>query len=282
VSRANPDQEAFWTRNAQTWVQRQSELDALFAPVLEELLDRAMLRPGQSVLDIGCGTGISSRKAAAAVGPDGQVLGLDISAPMLERARAKFPDVGTLRFVVADAAEYDFGADRYDHLISRFGVMFFADPVQAFSNILKGLKPGAHLTCAAWSDLPDNPWFLAPLKAAKARIGAPPSLDPNTPGPLAFRDIARVTLMLENAGFDDVRGEAVALTLTPTGSPSLVAEQAASIGPAARTMEHFEGTRADFDAIVRDVERAFAPYETAHGVRVPASINFFQARVPHG
>ena len=182
----NSDQAEFWSSDAgRTWVAEQTSMDAVLQPVLDGVLARADLQTGQSVLDIGCGTGISSIEAAVRVGTSGRVLGADISPTMLERATARARDLSNVQFLKADAAAHTFEQGAFDCLISRFGVMFFSDPVGAFHNIALGLKPGARLTMAAWGQIPNNPWFTLPAQAAKAVVGAPPAVDPDEPGPFA-------------------------------------------------------------------------------------------------
>jgi SAM-dependent methyltransferase len=280
MSNENDDQKAFWERFAEHWVNHQSELDALMAPVLDRVLTHADLKPGQTVLDIGCGTGTSTLLASKSVSPNGSVDGVDISEPMLKRARDNAIGTGNVTFMTADAADYPFPGSHYDIAISRFGVMFFADPIKAFANIRKAMKPKAKITMASWSRLDANPWFQVPMYAAKKRLGAPPPVDPDAPGPLAFRDIERVLGILNAAGFETCDGKSEHLLLTPPGDLAQVAEHAASIGPAARTMEYFEGTQEDFAAIANDVAEAFREYVSENGVCVPAEINFFTATAP--
>ena len=278
----NDEQKQFWEGFAALWVERQADMDRLFDPVLQETLKRAHLAAGDRVMDIGCGTGTSTVAAAKHVGPTGHATGVDISDPMLIRARDMAQTVSNATFLTADAADFPFDEDSFDKVISRFGVMFFVDPVKAFVNIRRSMTAGGTLSMSCWSALGANPWFQEPMYAAKTQLGAPPPLDPDDPGPLAFRNIDRVTGILDTAGFQDIHGEAVALDLTPPGDARFAARLAASIGPAARTMEHFEGTEEDFDAIASSVAEAFRDYETDAGVFIPAEINFFTARAPSG
>lgn len=281
MTSANADQAEFWTHSAgQKWVEQQEMLDTFMQPVLDGVFARADLRPGTRILDIGCGTGGSTLQAAEMIGGTGSVFGADISPTMLAHAEKRAAGVSNVVFEVADAAEHDFQPASFDHLISRFGVMFFADPVLAFSNLIKGLKPGAPVTFAAWGQIPNNPWFTTAAQAAKARLGAPPAVDPDAPGPFAFRDVARVTQILSEAGFNEIKAEVASLHLTPPGTPAEVARMATSVGPAARTVDYFQGNAADSAAIADHVQAAFAAYETADGLRVPAEINYFQARRP--
>lgn len=276
----NADQKAFWERFAEHWVKHQADLDGLMTPVLDGVFDRSSLKPGQHVLDIGCGTGTSSARAQIAVAPGGTVVGADISEPMLERARDTNAGKAGLSFITADVADHDFDTGGFDAVISRFGVMFFVDPDAAFANVRRSMKPGAQLTMACWATLEGNPWFRVPMYAAKSRLGAPPPVDADAPGPLAFRNIDRVEGILERAGFVDFSGTTEELMLTPPGTLREVARHAAGIGPAARTMEHFEATDEDFEAIVDSVQTSFEPYMHADGARVPAAINFYTATAP--
>lgn len=280
MTNENDDQKDFWERFANVWVTQQSELDALMAPVLDGVLDRAAIKPGARVLDIGCGTGTSTLRAAQIAGTDGHVDGIDISEPMLAQARANAVGTSNLDFQTADAANYGFMPRTYDDVISRFGVMFFVDPGKAFANIRSAMKPGARITMAAWGPLDANPWFQVPMYAAKRHLGAPPAIDPDAPGPLAFRDPQRVLKILTEAGFTQTGVDEADLLLTPSGDLHEVARHASSIGPAARTMEHFDGSEADFHAIASDVAERFAVFETPAGFQVPARINFYTAEAP--
>ena len=276
---ANEAQREFWTAFSDIWVTHQDRLDASFAPILDEVLTRASLQSGDRVLDIGCGTGTSTVRAAQLVGATGHVTGVDISAPMIQRAKEVAALHPQVTLDVADAAEATFPAPGFHRVISRFGTMFFEDSVAAFGNIRAAMAPGATLTMACWSNLDANPWFKVPMLAAKEVLGAPPKVDPDAPGPMAFRDIERVTGILRSAGFDAVSGEAVTLTLTPSGALRDVAYQSSLIGPAARTLEHFSGGESDLRAIAERVADGYRAYVVGDTVRVPAEINFFSARI---
>jgi SAM-dependent methyltransferase len=281
MSAANADQASFWTEGAgQKWVEQQQVLDAFLQPVLDGVLSRAGLQPGQSVLDIGCGTGASTLQAAEIVGQTGTVLGVDFSPTMLALAGRRAAGKRNVRFLEADAEDHPFDRMAFDAMISRFRVMFFSDSLKAFSNIAKSLKPGAQVTFAAWGQIDKNPWFTTAAQAAKAQLGAPPAVDPDDPGPFAFRNPAHVVRMLSRAGFVEAETEVIALDLAPPGTPEEVARMATSVGPAARTVEHFQGSADDSAAIAARVQTAFQRFETAQGVRIPGEINFFVARVP--
>ncbi len=277
----NTDQQEFWSGpSGQSWVRLQAQLDALLQPVLDGLLARAALVAGARVLDVGCGTGASTVAAARIVGAQGHVCGLDISAPMLERARDRAATLSQVSFLLGDAADHSFDAHGFDRMISRFGVMFFADPVAAFRNLARALQPGAQVTFATWSEVAHNPWFTIPAQAAKARLGAPPAVHPDEPGPFAFRDPERVDSIMAEAGFIDFGAETVAISLTPPGDRTAAASLATFVGPATRAIRHFSGTDADRQAIATDVADRLAEFDTPAGIRIPAEINYFTARRP--
>jgi len=165
----------------------------------------AAIAPGEAVLDIGCGNGLTSRDAARAAGPGGEVLGVDLSGPMLARAEqsAKDEGLGTIRFEQADAQVHPFEAGAFDVAISRFGVMFFADPVAAFTNIASALRPGGRLVMLVWQSLAANEWMSAMRDALAAGrdLPVPP---PGAPGPFGMADTGYATGVLTGAGFTDV------------------------------------------------------------------------------
>ena len=274
----NDDQREFWSDQAgPTWVARQRAMDAQLAPVLDALLTRADLRPGMHVLDIGCGAGQSTLRAADRTG---SALGVDISSSLLDAARRQAGDVEGVRFLLADAQDHDFDADAFDAMISRFGTMFFGDFAAAFTNIARALKPGARIAFATWGQIAENPYFTLPAGIAKTHIGAVPKSDPDEPGPFALRDVARVSRILDAAGFVDETAEQVPLELTPPGTRSEVATLMCDIGPAQRALSHFEADPEQRQMLEAAIADALVPYETDTGIRLPALINFFTAQKP--
>lgn len=274
----NQDQAEFWDAQY-NWVRFQDALDATFAPVLDLLLDRAGLRPGEAVLDIGCGTGASTRRAAALVGPSGHVTGLDISATLLDVARRQLAGTSRIDLIEADAQDCTF-TRRYDAMISRFGVMFFSDTVAAFRNISKGLRPSARMVMVAWGPAAQNPYFMVPARVAQGVLGQPPKVDRTLPGPFAFEDADRVRRLCEEAGLTDARVEAVEVALTPQGDLADCADLLSMVGPANSVMRHFGGSEDDRSEIRRRLETALDPFRTDDGIRVPALINLITARAP--
>ena len=206
MTTANTAQADYWNGGAgQTWVELQDLIDMELRPLGLEVQAALAPRPGERVLDIGCGSGETSLDLAQAVAPDGAVLGVDISRLLLDLAGQRATGSGLpVRFEAADAQVSDFGGQPFDAAFSRFGVMFFADPAAAFANIRRALKPGGRLAFVCWRPFDQNPLMKAPLDAALPLIPPLPPSDPLAPGPFAFADPDRVRGILSGAGFTDV------------------------------------------------------------------------------
>jgi SAM-dependent methyltransferase len=274
-------QEKYWNETAgETWVEFEADLEAQMADILPRLLARAGDVVGASVLDVGCGGGGSTLAFAQAVGPGGSVLGVDISAPLLALAerRKAATGLGNVSFRRGDAMVAPLGEGRFDLAVSRFGVMFFEDPITAFANIARALKPGGRVLFCCWAGPAHNPLFSVPAKAAAERLGPLPPPDPHAPGPMAFADIPRVTGILTSAGLVDAAGEAIDCIMPFCGFPERMRQTMTRMGPVGRFMQAKGGTEADLDAIAAAVEAAYAPWVTPEGLRLPAKLNFFTAR----
>ena len=196
----NADQIEFWNGpTASNWVAAEERMDELLAPITTAVLAAAAVGSGESVLDVGCGCGATSRAMAAA---GARVVGIDISTPMLARARER-ADSESLSFIEADAQSHAFDSE-FDLLFSRFGVMFFADPVAAFANLRGALKPGGRLCFICWRAPTENPWLSIGMAAAQPFLPPAETPDPRAPGPFAFADPDYLSEVLAKAGFEDV------------------------------------------------------------------------------
>jgi len=208
---ANQSQREQWNADAQVrnWPKRERVTTAITAPLLELLAPQ----PGERLLEVGSGGGLAAIEAARAVGPAGAVTGFDLSAGLcaLATQRAAGASLANLRFVAGDAQVDTIPGAPFDAAMSQFGVMFFEDPVAAFTNIRRHLRPGGRIAFAAWQPPAKNAWFPGAVFARYAPPPPPPPPDAAgpPPGPFAFGDPAYVRGILTAAGFDDVRHDEI-------------------------------------------------------------------------
>lgn len=233
----NEEQRDYWTEQAAPkWVEHRTRLDAMLAPVTRILLGAIGPRPGERILDIGCGSGELSWRLA---GEGASVTGIDIAAPMVEAAAAA--GSGEADFRVADASQFR-AAEPFDAAVSRFGVMFFDDPAAAFANIRALLVPGGRLVFACWRAPEHNQWAMVPAMAVRPLLPDAPPFDPHAPGPFALADDARLRGILEAAGFADIAiaDHPVTIGLSDAGGLDDATEFACQIGPGARAIGELE------------------------------------------
>jgi SAM-dependent methyltransferase len=268
---ANAAQIEHWNAVAgKVWARYQELLDRQIESLGLAAIDALKPTKGERVIDIGCGCGQTTLALADRVGTTGSVIGVDISVPMLEVAvrRSRASPSLAVTFRQVDAQTDDLGRGQFDAAFSRFGVMFFADPEAAFTNIRRSLKPGGRLVFICWRSLAENPWMQAPLQAALPFIPPVAPLDPTAPGPFSFAAPDRVRGILANAGF---RSIAINPLDAPLGGADV--EQALNLslnmGPLGTALrQHPELTPVVTDA-VRDMLSA---HLTPNGVVMPAAV----------
>jgi SAM-dependent methyltransferase len=259
----------FSERAGLAWVRLQERTDAQVGPPGSAAMAKLPLAAGQRVLDVGCGCGQTLLQLAAAVGPSGHVLGVDVSPPMLGRAREVVEGHPEIELVLSDAQTHAFAPASFDAMYSRFGVMFFTDPHAAFANLRGALKPGGRLAFVCWQAMARNPWAAEPLAAVKRLIPEqklPDMLVPDRPGPFYLADPERIRAILSGAGFVSVELEAWEQPLHFGGAMTLaeVTSYATQIGPAARAMA--EAPEELHPALEAALSKAFEPYVTERGV----------------
>ena len=280
VAAVNADQVAYWNgENGDKWARLQERLDGLFRPISDAIITAAAPRHGDHVLDVGCGCGDTVLALGRAVGSLGSVTGVDISAPMLSVAGRRIAAANLTQAAVleADAAAEPFAPGAFDLVFSRFGVMFFDAPVEAFINIHRALKPGGRLVFACWRPFSGNPWFSVPYKAAAPHLPEQEKPDPEAPGPFAFAAPERVTRILGLAGFSEIRVEPfdAALTLGPAGAVEDAMRFITQVGPVSRAMG--TGSEAQRQAAERAVVEALRAAESPDGIRLGGQCWFVSA-----
>ena len=199
----NLEQIEFWNgAPGQRWVAYQESLDRVWRPVGDAAIERAAVLPGERLIDVGCGCGATALELATKVGLSGSVVGIDVSAPMLARARerARTLGVANVEFVQADASTHAF-AGSANLVFSRAGVMFFGDPVAAFANLRRALRPGGRLVFVCFREREVNSWWTVPLAAAATVVAAEQPTPAHEPGPFSLSDETRLRAVLDHSGF---------------------------------------------------------------------------------
>jgi SAM-dependent methyltransferase len=280
---ANADQAEYWnSESGRRWIAHQEALDQRFVPLTEMLMARAGVRSGACVVDVGCGTGATTLQLARAVGAYGSVLAVDISDPLLAVARRRLMQGGhaTVRFVLGDAQIHRFERASYDLVISRFGVMFFEDPVGAFRNLLGALRPGGRLAFVCWGPLEDNPWFALALQVGVEKLGPPEPRPRRAPGPLALSEPDYIDEILNAAGFAGIEIDRVDTWLPGAASAQEEAALASQLGPLARLLRERNADAALREQLTGELADRLMPYLSADGMRLPARLHLVTAAAP--
>ena len=267
---ADVDQATFWNEDGgRRWVEHIDQLERMLDELSGVLVAAVDARSGERVLDVGCGCGQTSLELARRVGPSGAVEGVDISAPMLARARERARDAGlaNARFHQADAQTARFGGDAegalpagFDLVFSRFGVMFFDEPVPAFAHLARALKKGGRVAFVCWRAYEDNAWAHVPREAV-APLAPPQAQEPRAPGPFRFAEGEWLESLLHEAGLTDVSLARFDVPMFLGASLDEAVDMTTQAGPAARQLaEVDEDTRARALSLVRDaLSRHVAP-----------------------
>jgi len=264
----NATQIAYWNGPAgDRWAGMWELLDRAEAAITEVALELAAARPGERVLDVGCGVGSTTLALRERVGAGGAVTGIDISAPMLAAARARAAGTG-VTFLEGDASAYVFRPE-HDLVFSRFGVMFFADPVQAFANLRRAAAAGGRLAFVCWRAAEDQPWAMVPIVAARALLPELEPPPPHLPGPFAFADPERVHGILDRAGWRRIEIERRDQAMRYGDTVEEAAHAARLIGPLARSIGELDeqGRRRLHELLIA----ALAPFAAPGGVELPSS-----------
>jgi SAM-dependent methyltransferase len=256
------------------WAEVREPLERQLAPLGQRALAALAPRPGECILDIGCGGGETVLELARAVAPDGAVVGIDLSAAVLAFARRAAEGRERVRFVQADAEAYPFEPASFDAAFSRFGVMFFADPIAAFINIRRSLKPNGRMAFVCWRALEENQLDILPLRAASPHLPPLPAFDAEVAGPFAFANPDRVRGILERANFGEIE---ITAHDDQVGSGDLdtmlmVCSQVGALGKILRESPELRA------ATLPAVRAALAAHDGADGVKLTAATWVVTAR----
>ncbi len=279
-------QSEYWNGNAgKQWASLANNQDTLLGKLGEATMDAAGVSIGQSVLDIGCGSGGSTFEISRRIGSDGTVWGVDISKPMLDIAIARLTShgIGNVRLSEADVTTFDFANHSFDIAFSRFGVMFFEDPVASFSSIANSLKSNGRLAFCCWRSLSKNEWFELPLNVGLKYCDQAYQVDPMdvaghsyTPGPMAFKDRDIIDKILSDSGFSAISIKDLKSTLVVGLTPTIAANNLISIGPLSRLLLNYDDqTKA---LVQTELEQQLMQHVTSEGVTLKSNIWIITAR----
>jgi SAM-dependent methyltransferase len=261
----NTEQAAAWDgHEGDVWTEQADRYDRASRRIWQRFVEAQVVGRADRVLDVGCGTGGPTRHVAR-LAAEGDVLGVDLSTRMLELARRRSADEGleNVTFVRGDAQVFPFEPDVFDVAMSSFGTMFFNDPVAAYSNIGRGLRPGGVIALLAWRPLEENEWLMS-IRDALALGRELPMPPPDAPTPFALADPERVRSILGSAGFGGVE-------LKPIDEPIDLGTDASDALEFAKTMGIVEGLTDGLDHEARahaisNLAALFRERETADGV----------------
>lgn len=277
----NERERQFWNSPAtRAWADEHAHIDRLFTGITAVALAAAAVKPGERVLDLGCGSGTTLLALAERVGPSGQVLGVDIAEASVRRAQERIAASGMsqAQALLADASTHAFEPGGFDLAFSRFGVMFFADPVASFANIHTAMKPGGRLALAVFRTAGENPWVTGPFAAVRHLLPPQPTPGPEDPGQFSWADPARVRRILAGAGFHDVAlrpADPVIVHAGPGGAGEAAAF-ATRMGPLMRaTMDAPDELRRTVRA---GLQAFFQGQDGPEGIVMPAAIWMVSAR----
>ena len=266
---ANLDQQEFWNNfKGKLWVDMQPRIDEMLRPFGEKAMSALNPQSGEKILEIGCGTGTMTLALADRIKTSGEVLGADISRPMLQKAiaRAKAISEQSIAFVETDAQVHAFPKGIFDAIFSRFGVMFFEDPIAAFRNFHSAVRPGGRLAYVCWADRKDNPWIRIPTGASKAFLDIPPPPEDDAPGQFAMEREARVREILGEAGWTSIELERFDIDHSLGENVVDAAGFISQMGPMSEPFALADNeTKKQCLAVI---ENALKPYEGPTGVRM--------------
>lgn len=274
---ASPGEQAtLWNGpGARAWIEMQSLLDGVFKPFENLLVQETATKSARHILDVGCGTGATTLAFAQMVGTEGRVVGIDISEPMIAVARARAAhNSSTANFISADAQTHRFESASFDMITTRFGIMFFPDPVSALANLRHAATDDANLCLLVWRGAADNPFMTTAERAAAPLLPEIPARDPDAPGQFAFADPARVTRILADSGWSEIGIEPIDVACAFPESE--LVRYFTNLGPLSRLLHEVdEQTRT---LVIEKVRGAFEPFVDRGEVRFQAACWIVRAR----
>ena len=233
----NDEQYEFWNKGiGQKWVKKDDSINERFTILTKEFFSRAKIKKNDRVLDIGCGGGITSFEASKLAGRDGYVLGADISEILLNLAKKNFSNIKNLEFKYCDVQNYNFEKNFFNTVISRFGVMFFENPIVAFKNIYNSIQDDGSLHFVCWANVLENEFFTAAANIIIKHLNREFPKVTRAPGPFAFSETKYVKQILNASGFKDIKVNKVYTSLSTNDDAEKDGELLFNIGLAGKML----------------------------------------------
>jgi ubiquinone/menaquinone biosynthesis C-methylase UbiE len=277
---SNSDMRKFWNGDGGlNWMRFQSRLEKSLTGFGEQAISSAKIARDERVLDVGCGWADTSFELAQRVGPNGYVRGIDISKLILKQARNRIDSFGldNIQFDCVDAESHRFDSMKFDVIFSRFGVMFFNDPVAAFRNLIGALKPGGRIVFICWQSVKDNQWVNLPQEIVAKHVAGLEPVNPEAPGGFAFGDANRVLSILQEAGFVDIRVKPYDTKFNVGENLDEAITFLSHLGPASAVIEAPDLDSVIKNHIIADLRNELVLNQSSNGIELDSATWIFTA-----
>ena len=274
----NDEQYEYWNKGiGQKWVKEDNSLNERFAILTKEFFSRANINKNEKVLDIGCGGGITSFEASKLVGKDGYVLGADISEILLDLAKKNYSNIENLEFKYCDVQNYKFKKNIFSKVISRFGVMFFENPIVAFRNIYNSIQDGGSLHFVCWTNVLENEFFTAAANIIIKHLNKEFPQVTRAPGPFAFSEKKYVKQILNASGFKNIKVDKIYTSISTYDDAKKDGELLFNIGLAGRLLAEENLSEEELSKIKNKIIEMTQKRQIDGKINYKACLNFVSA-----
>ena len=267
MKKINQDQKEFWNeKKGKIWVSLEKHIDKMLNPLGDHAIKILEPKDGEKILDVGCGTGSTTQNLSKLVGDSGLITGMDISEPILDFAKkqSNSKKINNINFILADAQNFQFLTKSYDAIFSRFGIMFFEDPIAAFKNIKKSLKNKGRLTFICWRKRDENDWITLSSNIASNFLELPPNANPKEPGPFAFEDSGYIEEILIKSGWKNITIKNHNQNIIVGETVNITAEFLSRMGPMSVPFENAD--QYTQRKVKEALKECYSKYNTSNGV----------------
>ena len=274
----NVEQSEYWNeKSGPKWVKNEDALNERLSILTNELFSRANIKASDKVLDIGCGGGDTTFQVSKLLANGGHAVGVDISQTLLNHAKSKFSNIDSMKFVHCDAQNYSFDENYFDNVISRFGVMFFENPTEAFKNILGSMQTNGSINFVCWTNMTENEFITEGMDIiTKYTQKVLPEVTKD-PGPFAFSDPEYVKEVLRSAGFKNIKIDKVYTSIATKDSPEHDAEILMEIGPRAKILSEEKVPSEQMSVIKNEIMQLCKKRQVGEEITYRACLNYVSA-----